>query len=57
MRVRGAAISPGSSVDFQDVATDVIVGVGDSYVGVQSALKNSGVICIRARCEFGLEAE
>ena len=32
------------------------MGVGDCCVGVRSPLKNSGVVCVWACCEFGLEA-
>ena len=64
MGVRGTMINPGNNgASSQDVAgifrnaggRDVAVGVRDCCVGVQSALKNSGVVCIC--CEFDLEVE
>ena len=64
MGVRGTMINPSNNgAGSQDVAAvfrnaggcDVTVEVGDRRLGVRSALKNSGVVCIC--CEFGLEAE
>ena len=59
-------INPGNNnASFRVVATvfrntgvgGVVVRVRDCCVGARIALKNCGIICIRARCEFGLEAE